>query len=187
MPGFVPVGHTFRTRLGVIAAVAISVALTAPAPRTAQAFDDTQKFKAGEKAPDFTLEDVAGNEVRLSSYEGRKVVLLTFFALRCGTCLMEAPYLEEIHQHYKGKGAVVLSVNTDGVDAETALRTMKDVGFKSTYPILLDPEFTVTDTYTNFLVPLTLVIDKEGIIRYIHTGFDPGEERKYEKAIRKAL
>jgi peroxiredoxin len=169
------------------AALALSLGLLAPAFNQVQAFDDSQKFKVGDKAPDFTLKDLEGGEVRLSSFAGNKVVLLTFFALRCSTCLMEAPYLEKTHRKYKDRGVIILSVNTDGVDAATAARTMKDVGFDSTYTILLDQEFTVTDTYTNFLVPLTLVIDKDGIIRYIHTGFDPGDEKKYEKAIKKAL
>lgn len=82
---------------------------------------------------------------------------------------------------------VLLAINADGVDAKIAVETMKDVGFDVTYPVLLDPDFQVTDTYTNFLVPLTIVIDKGGIIRYIHTGFEKGTEKEYEKAIKKAL
>ena len=50
-----------------------------------------------------------------------------------------------------------------------------------------DPEFVIADTYTNFLVPLTLVIDRAGVVRYIHTGFEPGAEKQYEAAVVKAL
>jgi peroxiredoxin len=45
----------------------------------------------------------------------------------------------------------------------------------------------VTDVYTNFLVPLTLVIDKAGVVQYIHTGFEKGTEKHYEDAVKKAL
>ena len=55
------------------------------------------------------------------------------------------------------------------------------------FPVLIDTEFQVTDVYTNFIVPLTLVIDRGGIIRYIHTGFEEGAEKEYEEAIKKAL
>ena len=46
-----------------------------------------EKFKVGDKAPDFTLKDLDGKPVSLSSFAGEKVVLLAFFGLRCGTCL----------------------------------------------------------------------------------------------------
>ena len=146
-----------------------------------------EKFKAGDRAPDFTLPDLNGNQVSLSSFAGKKVVFLAFFGLRCGTCLMEAPYLEKIHRKYGGEEMVMLAVSTDGVDAKITGQTMKEVGFDVTYDILVDTEFTATDTYTNFIVPLSLVIDKEGVIRYIHTGFEEGTEKKYEKAVKKAL
>lgn len=147
---------------------------------------DEEKFKVGDKAPDFTLKNLDGQPVSLSSFAGKKVIMLAFFGLRCGTCLMEAPFLETLHKKYEGRMAL-LAINADGVDAKIAAETMKDVGFDITYPVLLDPDFQVTDTYTNFLVPLTLVIDKGGIIRYIHTGFEKGTEKEYEKAVEKAL
>lgn len=162
------------------------LAATLIAPAQALGAGDN-KFQPGDKAPDFTLKDLSGKDISLSSFAGKKVVLLTFFALRCGTCLMEAPYLEKTYQKLSGEDMTLLSVNTDGVDVQTAKDTMKDVGFKVTYPILLDPDFIASDTYTNFLVPLTLVIDRKGIVRYIHAGFQPGDEKKYEKAIRKAM
>ena len=64
---------------------------------------------------------------------------------------------------------------------------MKDVDASPSYPVLLDLDFTVSDTYTNFVVPHTLVIDRKGIVRYVHTGFEPGEEKQYEAALVKAL
>ena len=60
---------------------------------------------------------------------------------------------------------VVLSVVTDGVDATAAKTIMKEAGVSPSYPVLMDPDFTATDAYTNFMVPHTLVIDRKGIIR----------------------
>jgi hypothetical protein len=64
---------------------------------------------------------------------------------------------------------------------------MKEVGLSVDFTILLDTEFSITDTYTNFLVPLTLVIDKKGMIQFIHTGYQTGDEKAYEKAAVRAL
>jgi peroxiredoxin len=145
------------------------------------------KFKPGDKAPDFVSKDLTGKEHKLSAYFGQKVVLLNFWGLRCGACLEEMPYLEAMAKKYAAKGLVVLGVDTDGVDVKTIQKTLKEVGVSVTYPLLTDEEFTISDTYTNFLVPLTLVIDKAGAVRYIHIGFEKGTEKDYEDAVKKAL
>lgn len=146
-----------------------------------------EKFKVGDKAPDFTADDLDGNKVTLSSFNGSKAVLLNFWGLRCGACIEEMPHLNVLHNKYKDKGLVILGVDTDGVDATVVRDTMKEVGIVTDFTILLDQDFVLTDTYTNFLVPLTLVIGKKGVIQFIHTGFQSGDEKGYEQAVVKAL
>jgi len=167
-----------------VCALAAALALGVPAA-TASMGDD--KFKPGDVAPDFTVKDTKNNDVTLSAFKGAKVVLLNFWGLRCGACLEEMPYLEDISKRYKDKNVVVLGVDTDGVGAEDVNATLAELSMTITYPLLLDPEFKVTDTYTNFLVPLTIVIDRKGIVQYIHTGFEKGTEKVYEDAVKKAL
>jgi peroxiredoxin len=171
--------------LTVIAAVLGALATTAVPP--ARAAETASKFKIGDTAPDFTLQDTGGRQVQLSKVNKGKVVLLAFWSLRCGACLQEVPFLEQLHKSYGGKGVTVLSVVTDGVDAATTKTIMKEVGVAPSYPVLVDPDFTASDTYTTFVVPHTLVIDRKGIIRYVHTGFEPGTEKQYEAALVKAL
>jgi len=158
-----------------------------PAPALAESAFGEEKFKAGDKAPDFTTVDLDGNKVTLSSFNGSKAVLLNFWGLRCGACIEEMPHLNTLYNKYKDKGLVVLGVDTDGVDAGIVRNTMKEVGIVADFTILLDQEFTITDTYTNFLVPLTLVIGKGGAVEFIHTGYESGNEKEYEKAVVKAL
>jgi peroxiredoxin len=169
------------------AIVVVLGALAAAAVPTALAGEMPAKFKVGDTAVDFTLQEIGGRQVQLSKTYKDNVVLLAFWSLRCGACLQEAPFLEQLHKKYAGKGAVVLSVVTDGVDATTTRSVMKEVGVAPSYPVLMDPDFTASDTYTNFIVPLTLVIDRKGIVRYIHTGFETDTEKLYEAALVKTL
>ena len=170
-----------------VAAVLCAVAIIGTAGLShAEGLGDQDKFKPGDKAPDFTLKSTTGEDVKLSSFAGKKVVLLNFWGLRCGACLEEMPYLEKIANSYKD-GVIVLGVDTDGVGADEVNATLKEVGVKVGYPLLLDKEFAVTDVYTNFLVPLTVVIDKSGTIQYFHVGFEKGTEKHYEDAVKKAL
>jgi len=171
----------------IMAIAAVLGALATTAVPTALAEELAAKFKIGDTAPDFTLQEIGGRQVQLSIANKGKVVLLAFWSLRCGACLQEVPFLEQLHKSYGGKGVTVLSVVTDGVDAAATKTIMKEVGAAPSYPVLVDPDFTASDTYTNFVVPHTLVIDRKGIIRYVHTGFEPGTEKQYEAALVKAL
>jgi len=164
----------------------IGALATATAP-TVLAGEMAAKFKIGDKAPDFTLQEIGGQRVQLSVANKGKVVLLAFWSLRCGACLQEIPFVEQLHKSYSGKGVSVLSVIIDGMDAASAKAVMKESGVSPSYPVLVDQDFTASDTYTNFVVPHTLVIDRKGIIRYVHTGFEPGTEKQYEAALVKAL
>ena len=165
------------------------VLLGSPAPHArAEGQLGEEKFKPGDKAPElekaFFLD---GSPVKLASLGGTKVLLLNFWGLRCGACLEEIPYLNVLANKYAAKGLVVWGANTDGADATTVRDTLKSLRVEVGYPVVLDPEFSVADTYTNFLVPLTLVIDRAGVVRYIHTGFEPGMEKQYEDAVVAAL
>lgn len=162
----------------------LGVFATAPA---AVAGDLAAKFKVGDKAPDFTLEDIEGQHVRLLDITKSKVVLLAFWSLRCEACLQEVPYLEQIHKTYVGRGVALLSVVIDGLDAATTKTMMKAAGASPRYPVLVDPDYAVSEVYTSFIVPHTLVIDRRGIVRYVHTGFEPGTEKLYEAALDLAL
>jgi len=178
-----------RRRIGLMGGVlALGAALLiAATPGRSCAAMGEDKFKPGDVAPDFTLQDLGGKQVQLSSYKGSKVVLLNFWGLRCSACLEEMPYLEDLHKRYADKGLVVLGVDTDGVDAATVSETIAEVKVKVSYALLVDPEFKATDTYTNFLVPLTIVIDRAGLVTYLHTGYEKGTEKNYEAAAKKAL
>ncbi len=171
----------------MMAIATVLTGLAAAPPPPAAAGEIASKFKVGDKAPDFTLQEIGGRQVQLSSVCKTKVVLLAFWSLRCGACLQEVPHLEKLHKNYGGRGVAVLSVVTDGVDAATTKTVMKEVGAAPSYPVLVDPDFTVSDTYTNFVVPHTLVIDRKGIVRYVHTGFETGTEKQYEAALAQAL
>ena len=172
--------------MGVSALLASVLLATAPGTLRAEGMGD-DKFKPGDKAAEFVAKDLAGKEIKLSDYAGKKVVLLNFWGIRCGACLEEMPYLEVIAKAYADKPLAVLGVDTDGVDAKTIVETLAELKVSVSYPLLTDEEFKVTDAYTNFLVPLTIVIDKGGIVRYIHTGFEKGTEKHYEDAVKKAL
>ena len=82
------------------------------------------KLKLGDSAPDFTLPDLAGQEVALSSYRGKSVVVLDFCATWCGPCRMAMPGLQDLHEQMKADGIELVSVNQQ--EAKERVRVVID-------------------------------------------------------------
>jgi peroxiredoxin len=134
-------------------------------------------------APDFTLRSMGGPNLRLAEQRGQ-VVLVNFWATWCGPCRQEMPHLNRLYEKYKASGFVLLGVNVDD-DARNAV----DVAGKLhvSFPVLLDTDKRVSRLYDMNAMPATIVIDREGRIRYIHRGYREGYEATYDQQIRELL
>ena len=115
---------------------------------------------SGQKASDFTLSDLAGKPLKLSSLRG-KVVLLDFWATWCGPCRIEMPRVQKFHDEFKDKGLVVLGIN-DGEIASRVEPFLKKNGYS--FRILLDHDQSVAARYQVTGIPSLFVIDRNGVI-----------------------
>ena len=138
---------------------------------------------SSEAAPDFTLKSVSGDNVRLSEHRG-DVILLNFWASWCGPCRQEMPLLEKIQERYNQLGFTVLGVNVDK-DSALAEKMLKDVPV--TFPVLLDNTGKVSASYNVSAMPTTVIIDRDGNMRFLHKGYKPGYEQDYEKQIKELI
>src|SRR6267142_5092386 len=118
-------------------------------------------------APEFTLKDSTGAQVKLSDYEG-KVVLLNFWATWCGPCKLEIPWFVEFEQKYKDKGFSVIGVSMD----EEGWNVIKPflAEEKVNYRVLLGNDSVGTLYGGVDSLPTTFVIDREGRIAATHIG-----------------
>jgi thiol-disulfide isomerase/thioredoxin len=137
----------------------------------------------GKEAPDFALKTLDNRNLRLSEFRGQ-VVLINFWASWCGACRQAMPALNKMHEKYQRAGLVMLSINLDD-EAPRALQMAKslDIG----YPIMLDDHKTVSRLYQADNMPLTVLIDREGVVRLLHEGFNLGDESKFVAPLRSLL
>lgn len=142
-----------------------------------------QGKETNEPAPDFTLDSSQGENLRLEDFRGQ-VVMLNFWASWCGPCRREMPLMDDLYQQYKNLGFTVLAVNVDE-NRDEAVRFLAKVPV--TYPILYDSEGRVSEQYKVQAMPTTLMIDREGRVRFVHYGYTPGYEDDYEVQIRHLL
>jgi thiol-disulfide isomerase/thioredoxin len=134
-------------------------------------------------APDFTLNDLAGRGHKLTDYYPEHVVLLNFWATWCVPCVKELPHLQRLQDLYGAKGLQVLTINIDGPD-----RLVGVSGFFARYgytlPVLLDTGSQVVSVYNPRLnLPYSVLLDRQGKIRFVHQGYSPGDERLLEQRI----
>ena len=142
----------------------------------------TTKLK-GKAAPDFVLRTLDNANLRLSEHLG-DVVVLNFWATWCGPCRQEMPLLDELYNKYRRAGLVLLSINLD--DAADRAAQMASA-LKITYPVLLDTRKDVSRAYEVGTMPVTVLIDREGVVRYVSEGYKPGYEKGYADELRKLL
>ncbi|MFN3714845.1 MAG: TlpA disulfide reductase family protein [Alcanivoracaceae bacterium] len=131
-------------------------------------------------APDFTLKSRAGGNVKLSELRGQ-VVMINFWASWCGPCRQEMPHLEAIHKEYEDYGFVLLGINVDE-KPELAERLLAQIPVS--FPILFDPDSAISRLYKVDAMPTTILIDRDGNMRYLHRAYRPGYEKMYRDQVK---
>jgi peroxiredoxin len=134
-------------------------------------------------APDFTLHTLGGPNLRLQEQRGR-VVMVNFWATWCAPCRQEMPQLNKLYEKYRASGFVLLGVNVDD-DTRHATDVATKLGLK--FPVLLDADKAVSRLYDLSTMPSTVLIDRDGRVRYVHRGYLVGDEDMYDKQIRDLL
>jgi peroxiredoxin len=126
----------------------------------------------GNQALDFALENLSGEEVSLSDFRG-EVVVLNFWATWCPPCRAEIPDLEATYQAYREDGLVVLGVS---VEDPVSLVEPFVAEMGMTYPVVLDKTGRVMKDYRAPGLPISLIVDREGVIRARHVGLLSAEQ-----------
>ena len=118
---------------------------------------------AGNKAPDFTLPDLEGNQVSLSGFKG-KVVFLNFWATWCKPCEEEMPSMQLLYNALKSQNQPfeIVAVSIDSEGPEVVQKFIER--YNITFTVLHDRKGRIKDTYKTTGVPETFIIDQSGII-----------------------
>ncbi|MGA7678408.1 MAG: TlpA disulfide reductase family protein [Dehalococcoidia bacterium] len=124
------------------------------------------KPKETPYAPDFTLQTISDETVSLSDFRG-KPVMLTFWKINCAACQFQMPYTQAFYDEQSGETIAVLTINVgDSASAAQDYVTSR----KLTFPVLLDRQGKVAQMYGLPGVPMTFLIDSEGIVKAYKIG-----------------
>lgn len=144
---------------------------------------DTPYPLIGKPAPDFTLRAVIGGNVRLSEHRG-EVVVITFWSSRCFTCRAQLAALDRSLSTYQTAG-----LEAYGISVGDDLRRARRAGRKEkvSFPLLLDPQNTVSRSYQIDNLPMTVLIDRNGLVRYALRDYSEKSEALYLDELRTLL
>lgn len=136
------------------------------AEATDEGVEENQKpvigLEVGNKAPDFQLDTLSGDSVKLSDFRGHRV-MINFWATWCPPCRAEMPDMEKFHQD---KDIVILAVNL--TNSESSVEDIENFAdeYKLTFPVLMDPNLDVANLYAIQPIPTTYMVDSNGLISY---------------------
>ena len=132
-------------------------------------------------APELSLSDLRGKQLTLSNYRG-KVVLLDFWAVDCGGCVIEVPWYVEFDQKYRNKGLVVIGIDMYGETPNYIFPFMAKQHME--YQVAVGND-GIRQKFHAEELPKTLLIDREGRIAVSHLGIvnKAGFERDIQKLL----
>jgi cytochrome c biogenesis protein CcmG/thiol:disulfide interchange protein DsbE len=170
-----------------VAALAAGLLLTSSCSGPEAMSTDTVEAAAAnieerKPAPEFTLKDGQGQDVSLSDFRG-KVVLLNFWATWCGPCKIEMPWFVDFQRKYKDQGFSVVAISLDEEGWDVVRPFAEDM--KLNFPVLLGDDELAESFGGVQALPTTFIIDKEGRIYNSHMGLVSMSD--YEDEIKKLL
>ncbi len=135
---------------------------------------------AQQPAPDFTLKDLSGTDVTLSSFKG-KIIVIDFWATWCHACKEAFPELNAIKKDFADKDVVVLGVNLENISPEKVAAFAKKVGIE--YTVLPDIKSSLAKTYEIKGVPSLAIVDKNFNIVKTFRGLNSSSKKDIQETL----
>ncbi|MEQ8764403.1 MAG: redoxin domain-containing protein, partial [Planctomycetota bacterium] len=135
----------------------------------------------GSMAPEWSLETPAGDKVSLSSQRGT-VIVMDFWATWCPPCREAMPSIQKVHEKFKGKNVKFYGIST--WETGDPAKFMKDNGY--TYNLLLNGDDAAA-AYNVSGIPALFVVNKDGQLELVETGFSAEAREEFENRLSKAI
>jgi peroxiredoxin len=133
----------------------------------------------GMPAPELGADDLDGRRVTIAGLRGR-VVVVDVWASWCAPCAASLPVYQRLYVQHRDRGLTVVGISVDG-RVEDTRRFAREHGV--TFPVLPDGGFAVVQRWRAPQMPMSYLVDRRGIIRYLHGGFEAGDVPGIEREI----
>jgi peroxiredoxin len=138
----------------------------------------------GKPLPDFAAATVNGKGRASVKPNAGKVIVVDFWATWCEPCKKSFPKLEELYVKYRASGMEIVAVSED--DENEGIRSFGD-SFGAKFPLVWDNGKAIASKWHPKSMPSTFVVDKKGVVRFVHVGYHDGEEAEIEREVKSLL
>jgi cytochrome c biogenesis protein CcmG/thiol:disulfide interchange protein DsbE len=144
-----------------------------------------QNDAVGKPAPEFQLDTANGKgKIDLASLKG-KVVFVDFWATWCGPCKESFPKLQELYTKYASSGLEIVGVSED--DENQGIAEFGQAHGNAKFPLGWDSGKSIAGKYNPPTMPTTFVVDKDGVVRFVHVGYHDNDQAELEKELKSLL
>jgi cytochrome c biogenesis protein CcmG, thiol:disulfide interchange protein DsbE len=164
-----------------LAAAAAGCGGTSP---DAQGANDATHPLIGNPAPTFALDSANGKGKVSMAGLGGKVVIVDFWATWCEPCKKSFPKLQELNTKYKASGLVIVGFSED--DDKGGIAGF-GTSFGADFPLVWDADKAVAGKWQPGSMPSTFIVDRKGLVRFIHRGYHDGEEVDIDREVKSLL
>lgn len=138
-----------------------------------------QAIELDDTAPGFTGRSVDGRQVNMQQYQG-KVTVVNFWRSDCERCVEQMVMFEDIYRAYGEEGVEVVSINVDA-NADDVRNIVEEADVS--YPVILDTSDLISEAYTVDRTPYTVLVDRDGSVRYVRSGYWEADEKEYRDRV----
>lgn len=131
---------------------------------------------------EFELQDLNGENVKLSALLQKGPVMISFWALWCIPCKEEMKIMNEMNKKLKDSGLVYIAINQD--ESKSSAKVKSYIESKNyDFPVLYDPDKNVFEKFGGQNLPYSLLLNKKGEIVKVYSGYVSGDEKHIEEDI----
>ncbi len=141
----------------------------------------------GKKAPELTIKGIDGtSEVKLSSFSGKKAIILDFWASWCGPCRQALPIMENLAKQYNPEQFSVIAVNVWDGNIDQIKRFLSEKNIK-TVNVFIETDKETNEKFMFSGVPAIFILDGDLNIKQFYRGYSPSLERAIKKTVEKLI
>lgn len=148
---------------------------------------DAFAVAVGDKAIPIEGEDLNGQKINLGNYIGKKAILLKFGSIYCSTCVTSLEDIAKIQQKFSPRDLQIVGINLDVFGISRVRRFYRGYQSLIKYPFLIDEKLAASRPYDISSIPAHVIIDAEGVVRYVATGVSEQDLKNLEEALTKVI
>ena len=136
----------------------------------------------GKAVAAFEGTTITGSKVSSTDFGG-EVLIIDLWGLNCGSCLDEMKALEPIYRELKDQGLRIWAVNTEDIGAREIKEGLAARGMDLSFDLVVDPGLEISKNFTSWFIPVTVIVDRAGIVQYYKIGFNKADAEKIKAKV----